>query len=73
MANTNAVDRKIARIQKSLDAIEAGRFSDLTIEYCCNYIAWIARYNKVPRKTWEPLCKQATNILDMLRVTCCWD
>ena len=73
MANRSAVERKIARIRKSLNAIEAGRYSDLTIESCCNYIAWVTRYKKVPREIWEPLCEQATNILDMFQATHCWN
>lgn len=55
---------KIRRIKNSLDAIEAGRFSEFDIYQCCDYIGWLERFKKAPREVWLPLCEQATRILE---------
>lgn len=61
---TSGIDKKINRIRRSLDAIECGRYSELTYGYCCDYIAWLAKFKKVPESVWSPLCDQAVRIAD---------
>ena len=63
-ATTNGVAKKVQRIKRSLDAIEGGRYSELDIHQCCDYISWLAKFKKVPEETWRPLCEQATQILE---------
>ncbi len=63
-ATTNGVAKKVQRIKRSLDAIELGRYSELDIHQCCDYISWLAKFKKVPEETWHPLCEQATQILE---------
>lgn len=58
---------RLQRIQRSLDAIETGQYSEFTISQCCDYIGWLAKWNKVTKEVWEPLCEQATRILDSMR------
>ena len=58
------IPNKVKRVERSLDAIECGRYSELTLQQCCDYIAWIARWKKVPREVWAPLCEKATKILE---------
>lgn len=58
------VSTRVERVQRSLDAIENGRPSEFTISQCCDYIAWLAKWKKVPRSIWEPMCEQATRILE---------
>lgn len=57
------VEQQVQRVKNSLRAIELGMYSEFTIDYCCNYISWLYRFKKVPRSVWEPLCDQATRIL----------
>ncbi len=66
-APTNGIMKKLQRIERSLDAIESGRYSELTLSQCCDYIAWVAKFKKVPRKTWLPLCERATQLLSLGR------
>lgn len=63
-ATTNGIVKKVQRVKQSLDAIEAGRYSELDIHRCCDYISWLAKFKKVPEETWRPLCEQATQILE---------
>ena len=67
-ATTNGVAKKVQRVKQSLDAIELGRYSELSFSYCCDYIAWLAKFKKVPEKTWRPLCEQATALLESGRL-----
>lgn len=55
---------RVRRVQRSLDALESGRYSEFDIHQCCDYISWLQRWNKVPRSVWEPMCEQATRILE---------
>ena len=66
--STAGVTRKVDRIKWSLDALERGSFSEFTIYQCCDYIAWLAKFKKVPEKTWRPLCEQATALLESGRL-----
>lgn len=54
---------KLQRISRSLDAIENGKSHEFTLAQCCDYISWVAKWNKVPRSEWEPLCEKATKLL----------
>lgn len=56
--------KRAEQIKKCLDRIESGLYSELDIHRCCDYIGWFAKFKKVPRSTWEPLCEQATRILE---------
>lgn len=58
------VSTRVKRVQRSLDAIENGRYSEFTIDQCCDYISWLAKWKKVPASVWEPMCEQATRILE---------
>ena len=59
-----SVTSQLARVQRSLDRMENGGGSvEWTIDKCCDYIAWVAKYKKVPRNVWLPLCEQATRLL----------
>lgn len=58
------VQFKIQRIQRSLDAMEVGRYAEFDIHYICDYLSWLAKFNKVPREVWVPLVEQATRILE---------
>lgn len=60
----------VDRIKRSLDKIENGRYSELSIQQCVDKIDWLARWKKVPEDVWVPLCEQATRILDA--ETNCW-
>lgn len=55
---------RLKRVERSLDALECGRYSEFTLEQCCDYIAWIAKWKKVPNDVWVPLCEKATRILE---------
>lgn len=60
----SGVESKVERIQKVLDLYEfGGGIPDLDIMYCADYIAWLAKYKKVPRETWAPMADQVTRIL----------
>ena len=63
-ATTNGVAKKVQRVKQSLEAIELGRYSELSFGYCCDYIAWLAKFKKVPEEVWRPLCDHAQRILD---------
>lgn len=56
---------QIKRVQRSLDKMEyGGGTPDFSIDKCCDYIAWLARFHKVPEEVWQPMCEQATRILE---------
>ena len=61
---TKGIAGKVQRVKRSLDAIERGSYSAFDIYRCCDYISWLAKFKKVPKETWLPLCEQATRILD---------
>jgi len=54
----------VEKVQRSLDNIERGKWSELSIQQCVDKIDWLARWKKVPEDVWVPLCDQATRILD---------
>ena len=60
----NGVEKKLERIQCSLDNMEFGRYYELNISYCCDYLAWCAKYKKVNENVWLPMVLQATRILN---------
>lgn len=60
----NGVEKKLERIQRSLDNMELGRYFELDISYCCDYLAWCAKYKKVNENVWLPMVLQATSILN---------
>lgn len=62
------IPNKLKRVERSLDAIECGRYSEFNIYECCEYIGWIAKWKKVPNDIWVPLCEKATKILEERRV-----
>ena len=63
---SEGVARKLNRIERCLNAMEQGKYSDLDIHACCDYIAWVAKYKKAPRSVWEPLCEKATEVCKIL-------
>lgn len=63
-AKRTGVENKIERVRRSLDAMACGRYPELRIDACCDYIAWLARFHKAPESVWLPLCQKATEILD---------
>lgn len=60
----NGVNSKLERIQESLDNLELGKYAEFDIHQCCNYIGWVAKFKKVPKEVWEPLCEQAIRMLE---------
>lgn len=59
-----AIPVKVKRVQRALDRLELGQYAEFTISQCCDYIAWLARFKKVPESVWGPMCEQATRILE---------
>lgn len=59
---TTGIKKKIERVKRSLDRIERGAWSELTLSECADYIAWLAKFKKVPPEVWAPLCDQATRL-----------
>ncbi len=59
------VERKLARVQRSMDAMECGRFAELNASYCADYISWCYRYNKADRKVLSRMADQMTAIFSM--------
>jgi len=60
----NGVERKLARIEESLDRIELGKYADLSLSYCADYITWCAEFRKVPKSVWGPICERITRIFE---------
>lgn len=56
--------KRAEQIEDCLSRIERGLYSTLNINQCCDYISWMAKFKKVPREVWEPLCDKATEILE---------
>lgn len=63
----SGIEQKIERIKDALNRIEMGLYSDFTIYECCDYIAWLAQYKKVPKEVWGALCDKATEIMEVER------
>jgi hypothetical protein len=55
---------KLNRIQRSLDAIEAGRFAEFSASYCADYLSWCYRYKKEHRQRALQMVKQLTMIFE---------
>lgn len=60
----NGIQKKIKRIERSLDRIERGSWSEFSIEDCADYIGWLAKFNKVPESVWSPLCDRIIQIFE---------
>lgn len=58
-------DNKLKRVERSLEAIECGRYSEFSIFECCDYIAWVAKWKKYPEEIWLPLCEKVTELLEL--------
>ena len=54
----------VERVERSLNNIERGRYSELTLFECAERIDWLAKWKKVPKEVWEPLCEKCTELLD---------
>ncbi|MBO6267122.1 MAG: hypothetical protein J6M06_02695 [Synergistaceae bacterium] len=58
------IEKKIERVQRSLDRIELGVYSEFDIYRCCDYIVWLMQFKKAPEEVIQPLYDQAMRILD---------
>lgn len=55
----------VEKVQRSLERIEQGRYSELTLYECADRIDWLAKWKKVPEDIWVPLCEKCTELLDV--------
>lgn len=44
---TTGAENKLARIEKSLTAIERCRWSEFSVSYCIDYIVWCKKWKKI--------------------------
>lgn len=58
------IPAKVKRVQRALNQMELGKYHDLTLSQCCDYIAWLSRFKVAPAEVWEPMCEQATRLLE---------
>ena len=55
---------KWERIKASVDNIERGFRPEFTLDKCADYVAWVAKFGKVPREEWEPVCDRITELFE---------
>lgn len=60
----SGVEKKIKRVERSIDFMERGMRGELSASQCADYIAWVAKFHKVPKNVWEPLCERLTELFE---------
>lgn len=62
------INRKLNRIQRSLDAIESGRYAEFSASYCADYLSWCFRYHKEYRERILPMVDLLTKYFESQRI-----
>ena len=57
--------KKWERVKESVRRIEKGQRGEFTLSRCADYVAWVAKFHKVPKSEWEPVCEAITELFEM--------
>lgn len=58
------LERKIKKIEDSLDRFESGRYCDVSMSWICDQIAWLARFKYLQGESLNKLADKATELLE---------
>lgn len=58
------LERKIRKINDSLDRLESGRYCDVSMSWICDQIAWLAKFKYLQDESLNTLVDRATELLD---------
>lgn len=61
---TKGIQNKVLRIKENMDRHLFGGYASLSMDYICNYLAWLHKYHKLPKAVIDYLVVYATFILD---------
>lgn len=61
------IERKVERVRQSLDAIERGRYHDLSIDSCVDTIDWLWRFRYISKECKNSLCDKAIEAMEASR------
>lgn len=53
------------RVKESVERIERGQRGEFTLSQCADYVYWVAKFKKVPRSEWEPVCDAITELFEL--------
>ena len=53
------------RTKESVERIERGLWSEFDLFECADYVGWVAKFRKLPKSEWEPVCEKITELLEL--------
>ena len=53
------------RVKESVERIERGQRGEFTLSRCADYVAWVAKFKKVPESEWIPVCETTTELFEL--------
>ena len=56
---------KWERVKESVRRIENGQRGEFALSRCADYVAWVAKFHKVPKNEWEPVCDAITELFEL--------
>lgn len=56
---------KWERVIDSVNRIERGLRGEFTLSKCADYVAWVAKFKKVPENEWVPICEKITELFKL--------
>lgn len=65
---TKGILNKVLRVKNNMDKHLFGGYAELSMDYICNYLAWLHKYHKLPKAVIDYLVVYATFILDFSMV-----
>lgn len=56
--------KKWERVKDSVRRIEKGQRGEFTLSRCADYVAWVAKFKKVPESEWVPVCETIAELFE---------
>ena len=56
---------KWERVKRSVDRFERGQRGEFSLSRCADYVAWVAKFKKVPETEWVPVCEAITELFEL--------
>ena len=51
-------------ISKTIDSIERGKYHEVSLSWCADKIAWLAKWHKLPKNKIEYLTNRVTELFE---------
>lgn len=59
-----SIEKKLDRIQRSIDALESGRYTEFSASYCADYLSWCYRFRRDYRQRVLKMVNQLTEVFE---------